>query len=340
MAKWVKKLDRHVGRIGRGRPARGVTLVEMLVVVAVIGGLAGMLLPAVQQARESARQSQCLNNLKQIGIGLHNYAVARDSFPTGISTSVVRYYWTAQILPYLDENPLAGSYDYTVLFYDARNRSAVQTSLSFMACPSTGADSTRQDSKFPLSTNALWWAASADYAGSQGPSKELWTIAPPQVSYPQPATADIVGFFKGAVKPGEKGRRLRDITDGMAKSIAVFESAGRPQVWAFGNKIVDSGMVSSPTTKYVLYCAWANNNQVTAQGFKQDLTASDPSSQCKSPGPKLVNGSNNSGIYSFHSGGANSLYADGSVRYLEEFASPDVVAAMLTIKAGDAVTVP
>jgi prepilin-type processing-associated H-X9-DG protein len=321
-----------------GRITRGVTLVETLVVVAVIGGVASLLLPAVQQARESARGNVCQNNLKQIGVGLQNYATARDSFPTGISTIFIRYYWTAQILPYLDENPLAGSYDYTVLFSASANKAAVQTFLPFMACPSS-AEAVLQDSKFPLSTNVLWWAASADYAGSQGPSSTLWN-APAQVSYPKPATADSGGFFRGAVKPGEKGRRLSDITDGLSKSIAVIESADRPRVWAFGRMIQDSGLLSSPSNKYVTFCAWANSNQMVVQGFKQDLSASDPVNQCKTPGPQLVNGSNNSGIYSFHNGGAQVLYADGSVRFLQEGASADIVASQLTIKASDLVAGP
>lgn len=320
-----------------GRRARGATLVELLVVVAIVGGLASLLLPAVQQSRESARRSQCTNNLKQIGIGLHNYASARDSFPTGISTSVIRYYWTAQILPYLDENPLAGTYDYTALFYAAQNKSAVQTFLAFTACPSTSEGSPLQDSKFPLASNAVWWAAGSDYAGSQGPSTTLWN-APAQVSYPKPATSNAGGFFRGAVKPGEKGRRIHDIADGMSKSIAVFESVGRPQVWAFGRKIADSGLLSSPSNKYVLLSAWANSNQVLVQGFTQDPSQSDPVNQYKSPGPRLINGSNNSGIYSFHSGGAQMLYADGSVRFVDESASADIVASQLTIKAGDAAT--
>ena len=129
-----KNILRAAASLSCGRRVRGVTLVEMLVVVAVTGGLVGLLLPAVQQARESSRQSQCVNNLRQIGIGLLGFHNARDCFPPNVNRP--RCFWTAQLLPYLDENPLAGLYNFNVACTDALNQSAVKTSLAFMRCPS------------------------------------------------------------------------------------------------------------------------------------------------------------------------------------------------------------
>jgi prepilin-type processing-associated H-X9-DG protein len=324
--------------IARGRSVRGATLVELLVVVAIVGGLAGLLLPAVQQSRESGRAMVCQNNLRQIGIGLQNFHGARDCFPNNVSSGTsLRHHWCAQILPYLDDASLAGQYDYSVRFDDATNKQAVQTPLGFMTCPSTPGGP-RQHPRFKT-TSPTWSAAVADYAGSDGPSSALWT-APAVVSYAKPSNWD--GFLKGSTRPGEKGRRLRDVTDGTSKSIAVFESAGRPQVWAFGGMVPDSGLfTSSPVgTKYASLCGWADTNQVAAKGFRQDLTQADPANQYKSPGPIMINGSNNLGIYAFHAGGATLLFVDGSVRFLEATTSADVVAALLTIQAGDAVTVP
>ncbi|MCX7432207.1 MAG: DUF1559 domain-containing protein [Planctomycetia bacterium] len=319
---------------------RGATLVEMLVVVATIGGLAGLLLPAVQQARESSRQSQCMNNLKQIGIGLHNFHSARESFPTTVSGtlapgSIGSYSWGAQLLPYTEETALADLYDYTVDFDDAKNMAAVQTKVGFMVCGSNPSGQL-QHPKFKTGS-PTWWAAAVDYAASNGPSTTLWT-APAVVSYAKPGTND--GFFKGTVKPGVRGRKIADILDGTSKSIAIVESAGRPQVWGFGAMVPDSGLASSPSAKYVLLCSWANSNEMLVKGFKQDMIQADLASQIKSPGPQMINGSNNYGVYAFHPGGANFLFADGAARFLTDTTSADVVAALLTIKAGDAVTVP
>jgi prepilin-type N-terminal cleavage/methylation domain-containing protein len=121
--------------LGAAGSARGATLVELLVVVAIVGSLTSFLLPAVQQAREAARRTHCINNLKQVGIGLHNFHAARDFFPTNVSGNGARHYWAAQMLPYLDANPLAGIYDYTVACNDIKNQSAVQTPVGFMNCP-------------------------------------------------------------------------------------------------------------------------------------------------------------------------------------------------------------
>ena len=317
--------------------ARGFTLVEVLVVVAIIGGLVGFLLPAVQNAREASRRTSCQNNLRQVGGGLHNFLTASDCFPAAVSGNGAIYYWTAQMLPYLEENPLAGRYDYSIAWNNVNNREAVQTSLGFMCCPSTPGG-TRQHPKFKTGSPA-WWAAAADYAGSTGPSVALWTTLPATVSYPKPAVTDGL-FVKGTIKPGQKGRRTREITDGLSKTIAVVESAGRPQVWAFGRMVPDSGLLSSPTNKYVLLCGWADSNQFDAKGFQQDMAQADPASQIKSPGPQLINGCNNYGIYAFHAGGANVLFGDGAVRFFEESAAADVVATQLTIQGSECVPQP
>jgi len=332
----MKVLQRHLARATRrGRRAGGSTLVELLVVTAIIGGLVGLLLPAIQSGRESARRNTCANNLKQIGIGFHNFHSARDCFPTAVSGNGARHYWCAQILPYVEDNPLAGIYDYTVACNDIRNQTAVQTAVGFMLCP-TKPTGQLQDVKFKLGTPS-WWALAADYAGSSGPNPNLWT-APAIVSFVKPAVVE--GFFAGTMKPGAKGRAMKNLTDGSSTTIAVVEAASRPQVWAFGSLIPDSGSASSPTAKYVSLCSWPDANQFQVKGFQLDASQADPASRCKSPGSQLINGSNYWGIYAFHPSGANLLYADGSVRFSDQSAAADVVAAQLTAQGGDAASTP
>ncbi len=322
----------------RTKPIAGFTLIELLVVVAIIGVLVGLLLPAVQTSREAARRTHCQNNLRQIGIGLHNHHAARDFFPTTVSTGSVRHFWCAQMLPYMDQHPLAGLYDYTVLWNHVNNREAVQTPLPFMNCPAT-AGGPLQHPKFKTGSPA-WSAAAADYMGSSGPNPGLWTATPPIVGTPDPTNK--LGFFAGTTTPGRKGRQLRQMTDGTAQSISVVESAARPQVWAFGRMVPNSGTLSSPAglKYYVSLCGWADPNTNDCTGFRLDASQPDLANQSVAPGPQLVNGSNNGGIYAFHVGGANVLFADTSVRFLGEDASPDVVAAMLTVQAGDTVPQP
>ena len=324
----------------RTKPIAGFTLIELLVVVAIIGVLVGLLLPGVQSSREAARRTQCQNNLRQVGIGLHTHHAARDCFPTTVSTGSVRHNWCAQLLPYIDNNPLAGIYDYTVLWNHVNNREAVQVPLSFMTCPSTPGGPL-QHPRFKT-VAPTWGAAAADYMGSSGPNPGLWTAVPAIVSTPDPGNRNRVGFFAGTVQPGRKGRQARQMTDGLSQSIAIVESAGRPQVWAFGRMVPNSGLSSSPagTKYYVSLCGWADPNTNDSTGFRFDPSQTDPANQSVAPGPQIVNGSNHGGIYAFHPGGANVLLADASVRFLDVAASPDVVAAMLTVQAGDTVPAP
>jgi prepilin-type N-terminal cleavage/methylation domain-containing protein/prepilin-type processing-associated H-X9-DG protein len=140
----------------------GFTLVELLVVIAIIGTLVALLLPAVQAARESARRSQCVNNLKQLGLAMQNYHEAKKHLPTG---SITAYYgtWQMRILPFIEQQQLGAMYTFlpkdgnltedellalgntTVYYYDAQapshnppinNLKVVQTRISTLTCPS------------------------------------------------------------------------------------------------------------------------------------------------------------------------------------------------------------
>ncbi len=120
---------------------RGFTLIELLVVIAIIGVLVSLLLPAVQQAREAARRAQCINNLKQIGIALHNYHDVVGTFPvdryyspaTGLNLS---YSGHAQMLPYMDQTNVFNALNFNLGWADPANTTSVGVSLASLLCPS------------------------------------------------------------------------------------------------------------------------------------------------------------------------------------------------------------
>jgi prepilin-type N-terminal cleavage/methylation domain-containing protein len=137
-------------RLQRRRLVLGFTLVELLVVIAIIGILVALLLPAIQAARESARRTQCLSNIKQIGVALHNYHSAEKSFPPGMrwekpsfaagSTKFERN-WIIDLLPYLEQQAIYDAFDFSKLISDDINRSARATPIPSLLCPSdVGAD--------------------------------------------------------------------------------------------------------------------------------------------------------------------------------------------------------
>ncbi|TXT35316.1 MAG: prepilin-type N-terminal cleavage/methylation domain-containing protein [Planctomycetota bacterium] len=124
---------------------RGFTLIELLVVIAIIAVLIALLLPAVQQAREAARRTQCKNSLCQIGLAIHNYEMAHNVLPPGsvnptgpIRSEPIGYHmsWAAQLLPYVDHQNIFRTIDFSVGAYDPRNEKARKLVVPTFLCPS------------------------------------------------------------------------------------------------------------------------------------------------------------------------------------------------------------
>ncbi|WP_437206875.1 DUF1559 family PulG-like putative transporter [Planctomicrobium sp. SH664] len=304
----------------RGRS--GFTLIELLVVIAIIAVLIAMLLPAVQQAREAARRNQCKNNLHQIGLGFHNFESTRGFFPGSMTAATISnngtHYWGAQILPYLDSNPLAEIYDYDVSYIHYNNAQAIGYHLPYHVCPSdpegfrynegVGTKNTAPEGS-PERANG-WNASVTDYIGAQGINANI------QFSMTPPKSTET--FFIG----GGKLRYARDLVDGMSNSIMLMESAGRPNVYLKGGRIGNGKNSLS---------GWAESVPWSINAYTTDGVAATAANR----GSCLVNCINTRSAYSFHAGTANILLADGSVRGVAENIAIESMVALLTIDAGD-----
>jgi prepilin-type N-terminal cleavage/methylation domain-containing protein len=202
---------------------RAITLVEVLVVIAIIGLLVGLLLPGVQAAREAARRTQCGNNLRQIGLAMHSMEGAAGRLPAGSTDPVVdgvwnwsdtpeakHHGWAFLILPHLEGSNLASLVDPKKSAFDPANRLAAGTVIPIYRCPSFPGT--------PFATDPLYLALEAPYAlrnyvaiGATTAGKLYW-----EPSFRTPETQN------GSIYP-QSQTRFRDITDGLTKTLLMAE---------------------------------------------------------------------------------------------------------------------
>jgi prepilin-type N-terminal cleavage/methylation domain-containing protein/prepilin-type processing-associated H-X9-DG protein len=221
------------GMVSRGRRSSGFTLVELLVVIAIIGILVALLLPAIQAAREAARRSQCINNLKQYGIGLLNYHNSHNAFPKGwlAKSSADGYFANAntKILPYLEESSLHGIYDQKDEWYDQK-AGVGDTVIAMFNCPSTG--ETNPYLYPPLKTllggsrNGTF--GTSDYAYCKGNTDaycvDIASIGPGKEVKSGQVRRDLNGIFNIGW-----GASIKKISDGTSKTIAMGEASSDPR---------------------------------------------------------------------------------------------------------------
>lgn len=314
------------------RRQRAFTLIELLVVIAIIAVLIALLLPAVQQAREAARRTQCKNNLKQIGLGLHNYHDTYTRFPAAMYFSnfpgggLVGYQsqnggtqhgpnWLVGMLPYIDQAPLYNQINFTQSIGAAVNANITSASMSAFVCPSDG--QANSGNKFQDTTRMgpnLW--ARGNYAASGiGPNWNGYTNVGATTNY-------------GAVPVQQRGVMgyngwggINAVIDGTSNTVASWEiraglSATDPRgLWA--NSRLGAGFIgqcnnpSSSTSSGDCY----GINEGTHPDGDDILGCVNNTSQgmgCH------AGGDGQSGPKSLHVGGVHALMADGSVKFISQ----------------------
>ncbi len=343
-----RKVTCTKGRALLDKPAAApaFTLVELLVVIAIIGILISLLLPAVQAAREAARQTQCTNNLKQIGVALHNYHATYGCFPAGniyegVCCNVeAKSTWGLSLLPYIEQQPLFDQFDFTASTADAVNDPVVATHIALYACPSDLPMETRvPDSGFGATKstgtrNVLYRTSS--YISVAGTSVSAGSFT------------SGTGFFDGFVKTdveypvyhgameqplNQRGpmhtvgvnrlicESFASIRDGSSNTLLVGERhsstlPGRRPMWAYGYTAHAMGSII-PHTEALL----------------PDMQ------RCLD----LVGGSNKPcarGWGSFHPGGIQFVLCDGSVRAISPMIDTTLFVGLGTIARGELVQVP
>lgn len=300
-----------------GKQRSAFTLIELLVVIAIIAVLIGLLLPAVQKVREAANRMSCTNNLKQLCLGMHNYADAYGVFPPAAKTRddqglpAQLHGWGPFILPFIEQQNLANLYRWDKHWYEIENRPVITVPLKSMQCPS--APGGRVDSGTIMTVQ--WTAAISDYTPTTRIAQAAITAGH------VPPTGDINGILITNTKP-----RFADITDGTTNTILLVEDAGRPQRYQRGKLDTRSTVPGG---------GWANrDNLIAPQGARLDTDGVN----WVRLGTCAVNCINQDEVYAFHSGGANVGFADGHVQFLRDSVTLRILAALITRAGGEIVT--
>jgi prepilin-type N-terminal cleavage/methylation domain-containing protein/prepilin-type processing-associated H-X9-DG protein len=288
---------------------RGFTLIELLVVIAIIAVLVGMLLPAVQKVREAASRVQCANNLKQLGLGLLQYESANHKFPPAQLDGPPgkSHGWAPYMLPYIEQQQLYNRYRWDLWSADPLNQPVVAHQLPIFQCPSAP----EQDR---FMTFGVFQNNGKGACGDYAPTMSVDPILVTQGLIPQP------NDYRGILEPN-KMTRMCQIEDGTSKTVLLTEDAGRPRLWQAGKPGDDQIVVGGPWQAYY--------NPIILKGSQVDGTGNW--------GSCAINCTNDREVYSFHAGGANAVYADGSVHFLPAGMSIRVVAALVTRAGGEAV---
>lgn len=332
-------------------PSRSAfTLVELLVVIAIIGILVALLLPAVQSAREAARRIQCTNQFKQLGLAILNYESARKELPpaytpnytgaplTGNCPGTVgtgradnglsEHNFIAFILPFMERAAVYDQIDFTQ-DWDSRlpagatvtNRQVATTVLPELICPSAPSADDRAGKYTILGPggSADVGRASSDYAVcidiyTSTSGEGFCELVDAGLAVQRPLES-----LEGLMQDTQAS--LKKVSDGLSKTFMLFEDAGRP--FHLVNGIPEVTGTGAPS--YVRPGGpWADPSSYFVFGFSQDCGVTT-----------LMNCSTWDEIYSFHPGGANFLYGDGSVHYHTEGLNTDLFVTLFTRAAGD-----
>ena len=333
-------------------PRAGFTLVELLVVIAIIGTLVGLLLPAVQAARESANRMACQNQLKQLGLAAQNYLSAMrglppssydnttnpaPAFPAPIPANQLPRSVLFILLPYYEQETLRNAFNPAQDWRQgppSPNRTAIAIPVKTFLCPSTGnPDRTRSISSTTFGTIV---GAVSDYFTINRIRAEVANTL-----NPSPGSGWCAALRPNVLTP------IAQITDGTTRTLLFVESAGNPQLFNMGRK----GSLVATATNYTTTQGagiWADHrtpitfdgcNPTTGGAYATSNSAVPPAvGAAVATRTQAVNCTNDEEVYAFHPGGANLVRCDGSVGFVTDAIAIPVFTALITRQNAEAVS--
>lgn len=344
-----EKLTERRRTIPHSRALRGFTLIELLVVIAIIAVLIALLLPAVQQAREAARRTQCKNNLKQIGLSLHNYLSTYNEILPNAGSNYATGYPNdhsplARLLPYADQANLQGLIDFNlpmghpaVVDLPVALRVVAATVVPMFICPSDPAPSATAYAMRTGGDSFTW--AGTNYAGNQHDGADTGVTGTSAPTHPMgPGN----GLFWSSART-----QLRDITDGTTNTIAFAESTRGDGTQTTGTvtDVKRQRLLGSTSSTIQANFAPAGSNNVDSRRLTTWLRGTVPNGPIMNgyytPNSKLpdqvASSAKLTAARSYHSGGAQILLCDGSARMISDSIDLTTYRALWTRGGGEVI---
>lgn len=302
----------------------GFTLVELLVVIAIIGILIAMLLPAVQTVRESARRTECSNNIRQIGLALHNFNSSHEHFPPGWRSDS-GWGWMSHLLPYIEQGNIAEEMDFTISMLDSSFEETIKHTVKGQFCPSSTNNS--RTHILELEPTGAVEVARTHYVGCIGSSAAVQAMGDGQTC-PSMDLLDSDGFVDGMFYKDSE-TPMRDVRDGISNTIMIGERSA---------ELFDSqwpGILEGSSHTGWRVVGWTgeppNNPQRTEPIIVVDDDGDEEELEIHFHGFAQFN--------SMHAGGVTMFcYADGSVHPINDTIHPLAFKALGTIRGRDDIT--
>ena len=293
--------------------SNGFTLVELLVVIAIIGILIALLLPAVQAAREAARRSSCTNNLKQIGLALHNYHDTWKRLPHG-SFHADRWGWQPRILPFVEGGAEFDLLDFNIAAWQGSNFQYIKEIHLNSLCPSDSLfDLIIEEEGFAAPT---WAISQSDYAACIGDYMNSTGVgATPGYGNVSFSPGNTPNRVRGMMGRWRWGARFADVTDGLSNTMCVGECIG--------------GL-----------CITQNYGTQTFATTAHPINFMNESLKANRPTQANPRWDESIGFRSLHPGGANFMLGDASVRFLSETIDGVTYRAMASREGNEPVSIP
>jgi prepilin-type N-terminal cleavage/methylation domain-containing protein/prepilin-type processing-associated H-X9-DG protein len=321
----------------RRRP--GFTLIEAIVVLAIIGLLLALLVPAIQSSREAARRAICLNNLREIDAAVIHHATTSQTLPSLYNGTFLPqprhgvdefhfHSWRTAILPMIEQSSTFAALNFALPASTPANQTGLNVAIGVFLCPSTSNYNPKvldvlewNDGQFPM--KSIGTAARSDYEAVGGVQvvPQIKSSSDLSVVRFGPWGEPTYDVANGAALRYRKAR-LADVTDGLSHTLLIAERAGRPDLYIRGEPVYPYPYTNPNRSTDHHQAAWGLSTH-----FWWLVCHADQS----------VNQTNSTGIFSFHPGGANIAFGDGSVRFLTDTTAPAILKALATRSGSEVV---